>query len=159
MQTKVTKLLVTFIALFSLQGFSQTATPKSKRPKMDAYYPPKPGADTNKTVTSEPKQPLATPVATQTNTPAVTSVPLTTTSSDTTSSANTTAPVVTPPPPVAATPATAAVTAQIPAPAKVQTKPPPPSPYLDTRTGSSTPQYDTWDKNNNGAGSVTTSPK
>ena len=36
---------------------------------------------------------------------------------------------------------------------------PAPSLYRDTRLGSSTPQYDTWEKNNNGAGSVTTSPK
>ncbi|MEP7253795.1 MAG: hypothetical protein ABI683_15485 [Ginsengibacter sp.] len=31
--------------------------------------------------------------------------------------------------------------------------------YIDTRLGSSTPQYDTYKKNNYGAGSVTTSPK
>jgi hypothetical protein len=31
--------------------------------------------------------------------------------------------------------------------------------YRDTRLGSSTPQYDTWKKNNNGAGSVTTHSK
>ncbi|MDQ6845442.1 MAG: hypothetical protein M3Z92_14005 [Bacteroidota bacterium] len=36
---------------------------------------------------------------------------------------------------------------------------PPSTPYMDTRLGSSTPAYDTWQKNNNGAGSVTTSPK
>jgi hypothetical protein len=150
MQTKVAKLLVIFVVLFSLRGFSQTATPKSKHPKMDAYYPPKPDADTNKTVTTEPTQ---TPISTQPTTTTTTAPPVTTTS------VVTTPPVVTLPPPVATTPTTTTVTAQVAAPAKVQTKPPPPSPYLDTRTGSSTPQYDTWDKNNNGAGSVTTSPK
>lgn len=36
---------------------------------------------------------------------------------------------------------------------------PAPSTPLDTRLGSSTPAYDTWKKNNNGAGSVTTSVK
>jgi hypothetical protein len=36
---------------------------------------------------------------------------------------------------------------------------PPSQSLYDTRLGSSTPQYDTWVKNNNGAGSVTTSPK
>jgi hypothetical protein len=41
---------------------------------------------------------------------------------------------------------------------KISSQPPPP-PYRDTRLGSSTKQYDTWEKNNNGAGSVTTSPK
>ena len=35
----------------------------------------------------------------------------------------------------------------------------PPPPIMDTRLGSSTKAYDTWQKNNNGAGSVTTSPK
>jgi hypothetical protein len=30
---------------------------------------------------------------------------------------------------------------------------------MDTRLGSSSPQFNTWEKNNNGAGSVTTSPK
>ncbi|MEO8765606.1 MAG: hypothetical protein ABI416_15005 [Ginsengibacter sp.] len=52
---------------------------------------------------------------------------------------------------------TTLVTVQAPA-QKVQTQPPPP-PYMDTRLGSSTKQYDTWEKNKNGAGSVTTSPK
>ncbi len=33
------------------------------------------------------------------------------------------------------------------------------APYIDTRLGSSTQAYDTWKKNNNGAGSVTTSVK
>jgi len=55
---------------------------------------------------------------------------------------------------------TTTVTVQAPA-QKIQVQPtqPPPSPYMDTRLGSSTKQYDTWEKNNNGAGSVTTSPK
>ena len=40
----------------------------------------------------------------------------------------------------------------------VQQAPPAPA-NMDTRLGSSTPQYDTWKKNANGAGAVTTSPK
>lgn len=36
---------------------------------------------------------------------------------------------------------------------------PQPHIYMDTRLGSSTKQYDTYEKNNYGAGSVTTSPK
>lgn len=40
----------------------------------------------------------------------------------------------------------------------VQPRPAPGKPY-DPRLGSSTPAYDTWKKNNNGAGSVTTSAK
>ncbi len=35
----------------------------------------------------------------------------------------------------------------------------PATPNMDMRLGSSTPAYDTWKKNNNGAGSVTTSAK
>jgi hypothetical protein len=50
-----------------------------------------------------------------------------------------------------------AVISQI-VPAKAQTQAPS-TPYNDTRLGSSSPLYDTWEKNNNGAGSVTTSPK
>jgi hypothetical protein len=51
-------------------------------------------------------------------------------------------------------------TVVVPPPAqKVYTPPPPSPPLMDTRLGSSTKQYDTWEKNNNGAGSVTTSPK
>lgn len=41
----------------------------------------------------------------------------------------------------------------------VQTMPAQKQIYMDTRLGSSTKQYDTYEKNNNGAGSVTTSPK
>lgn len=41
----------------------------------------------------------------------------------------------------------------------VQPRLAPPTPYTGTRLGSSTPAYDTWKKNNNGAGSVTTSVK
>ena len=41
----------------------------------------------------------------------------------------------------------------------VQPRLAPSTPYMDTRLGSSTPAYDTWKKNNNGAGSVTTSVK
>lgn len=41
----------------------------------------------------------------------------------------------------------------------VQPHSPAPPIYMDTRLGSSTPQYDTYEKNNYGAGSVTTSPK
>jgi len=42
---------------------------------------------------------------------------------------------------------------------KVQPQGPPPTPYIDTRLGSSSPLYDTYQKNSDGAGSVTTRPK
>ena len=55
---------------------------------------------------------------------------------------------------------TITVTAHAPIPPKAPPSYTPPSPpYIDTRLGSSTKAYDTWEKNNNGAGSVTTSPK
>jgi len=41
----------------------------------------------------------------------------------------------------------------------VQPQGPPPTPYIDTRLGSSSPLYDTYEKNSNGTGSVTTRPK
>ncbi len=55
---------------------------------------------------------------------------------------------------------TITATVQAPVPQKQPTVARPPStPSLDTRLGSSSPQYDTYEKNSNGAGSVTTSPK
>ncbi len=50
------------------------------------------------------------------------------------------------------------ITVPVPAQQKVVAKPSE-TPYMDTRLGSSTQAYDTWKKNNNGAGSVTTSAK
>jgi hypothetical protein len=51
------------------------------------------------------------------------------------------------------------VTKPVPATKNDQISFPPSQSLYDIRLGSSTPQYDTWVKNNNGAGSVTTSPK
>ncbi|MEO6638018.1 MAG: hypothetical protein ABIN25_07060 [Ginsengibacter sp.] len=47
----------------------------------------------------------------------------------------------------------------VPAQKVIQPRPASTTPMMDTRLGSSTPAYDTWKKNNNGAGSVTTSVK
>ena len=97
------------------------------------------------------------PALTNTTVPAVTTAPALT---STTVPALTTTPAVTITPALTTTttinkPTT--VTVQTPV-LKVQTQPAPPK-NLDTRLGSSTKQYDTWEKNNNGAGAVTTSPK
>ena len=145
MQYKISLLLVTLIVLFSLQDFAQT-TPKSEHPLLDKYYP-RPKADTPKTV--------ATPIK---SVPETKPAPLVTAPS-----------VVTSPAAVVTAPAMATVTAPVNKPAtdttrnpvqkKVQTQPVPGHPYRDTRLGSSTSAYDTYEKNNNGAGSVTTSPK
>ncbi len=152
MQNKVLKLFITFAVLFSVKGFSQT-TEKSEHPLLDKYYPQAKSVDTNKTVTSQINTvPLASPVSktkpiSQTNiapqanlTSQTIPAPVV---SDTTIDIK---PVVT----VKAVQATVVPRAQ----------PKPAEPlYMDTRLGSSTPQYDTWEKNSNGAGSVTTSPK
>jgi len=178
MQSRIITGLIIFIVLFSLPGFSQT-NENSGHPLLDKYYP---HADTNKTITNQIKpvyqiksapaatnisarttKPLVTattiPADTSTTIPAVTTttVPSVTTTSSlattpdvTTISAPTTTPVVNKPD---------TVTARIPVQEKVQPQRAPTHPYIDTRLGSSTPQYDTWEKNSNGAGSVTTSPK
>jgi|GEM_PF-1092418 len=51
------------------------------------------------------------------------------------------------------------VTTRISVPPKAPSYTPPTPTISDSRLGSSTRAYDTWEKNNNGAGSVTTSPK
>ena len=177
MQNRIIKLTVTFVVLFSLQGESQT-TEKSKHPLLDKYYPQIQNTDASKDVTSQIKPapetkpaPAVTtttvPAVTTTTAPAVTTtpVPVATTTpvpvvTTTTVPAMITEPAVTTTPAVTNTttinkPTT--VTAQAPA-RKAQTQPAP-YPYSETWLGSSTKQYDTWEKNNNGAGSVTTSPK
>jgi len=144
MQYKISLLLVTLIVLFSLQDFAQT-TPKSEHPLLDKYYP-RPKADTPKTVATPIKSVPETKPA-----PAVVTVPAVTAPAVVTSpAAVVTAPVVNKP---------VTDTTRDPIQKKVQTQPVPGHPYRDTRLGSSTSAYDTYEKNNNGAGSVTTSPK
>jgi hypothetical protein len=171
MGKKAIKLIGTLILLFSLEGFSQS-TEISKHPLLDKYYPQIKDTDTGTAATSQIKQihetrpapplptatlPAATsktvPVATSTTVPApiTTSVPSETTTTVTAVPATTVPSVTT----------TAMVNNPVPSPApaaKRKSKPSAPL-YMDTRLGSSTKQYDTWEKNNNGAGSVTTSPK
>ena len=161
----MTGLFFMFVTLFSLQGFSQN-TDKSEHPLLDKYYPQaqKPNTDTNKAITTQIKPATQTkPVSanstlsSQTNKPAVIptalpEVPPTTTTVGalTTTSAATTSPGAT----TIQTTATKPVFKAAPI-----TNVAPPPPIMDTRLGSSTKAYDTWQKNNNGAGSVTTSPK
>lgn len=175
--------LVIFIVLFSLQGFSQTT--ESEHPLLDKYYPQlqKTKIDTNRTITNQIKQEpqiKSVPAATNISVPAAKPMVTTTiiqadTTSKTPSVTTTTVPSVTTTPAINNTktdvtsvpPLTTkvvinkpdSVTAKMPV---QQITPPQPAPiemYMDTRLGSSTPQYDTWEKNNNGAGAVTTSPK
>jgi len=183
MQYKMLKLFVTFFVLFSIKGFSQN-TEKSEHPLLDKYYPHKQNAEAGKTVTVDTKpafvptpaplpapkpitktvpslqdttgtiKPIISNEPVATNTPIISNSPAIETKTlpsvaDTTSINK---PIVT------NKPINAVVQTPVPLQQKVVTHPPSSS-YMDTRLGSSTPAYDTWTKNNNGAGSVTTSPK
>ncbi len=151
MKHKIIKLDIIFVVLFSFHGFSQAAE-KSTHPLLDKYYPQKQNTETNKVVTTQIK-----PVPETKSAPAMTTTTVPTVS---------TVSAVKPVPSVIAKPGLkdtntinkpTAITTQVPV-QKIPTQPLPP-PYRDTRLGSSTKQYDTWEKNNNGAGSVTTSNK
>ena len=151
-------LFVLLTGLLSSQGFSQSTEP-SEHPLLDKYYPRAQVVDTNKAVgtqinsTSQTKPISATSINTSPKTLIVT-----TTRADTTTRSVENIPSITTQSTVTSTTAVNTptnVTRDVPA---VQSAPPSP-PYRDTRLGSSTPQYDTWAKNANGAGAVTTSPK
>jgi len=169
MQHKIRQLLIIFVVLFSLQGFSQT-TEKSAHPLLDKYYPQKQSApaSTVEAAPAEPVSPVNPVTATKqiTNTKTVTAVTDTTTIEKplkTTVSVSPTkiisetkpAPVVTDS--IALNKLVKTPLAE-PVPKKNQPKPAG-NPYMDTRLGSSSPLYDTYEKNNNGAGSVTTGAK
>ena|SRR5690242_8115219 len=186
MQRKLIFLFFTLLALISIRASSQVTidTVKSVHPKMDKYYPqplktrviyaadsntkstPKPitqvqpaptmttaPATQNTVVNPAPQVQQTLPAPSEPETtpaPAVTSTPVAVEPSNTT--VNNTTTVTNP----------AAVTVNKP----VQPKPvATTSHYVDpaslftTRLGSSSPQYDTWEKNNNGAGAVTTHSK
>jgi hypothetical protein len=186
MQNKLMLTISSVLVFISMQASSQVIidTVKSLHPKMDKYYP-QPlktrviyAADSNsvsptRPVTQvQPAPTMTTAPATQntvvnptpqvkpntppqvdpetTPAPAVTSTAVTVEPSNTTVTNSNT--VTTP----------AAVTVNRP----VQPKPTPQgSAYVDpaslftTRLGSSSPQYDTWEKNNNGAGAVSSQSK
>ncbi len=155
MQSKILKLSVTFVVLFSLQGFSQT-TDKSQHPLLDKYYPQKQNPNAIKTVTTRAKSapetnhvPEAKPVSAKpvAKTNQVSETKPVYKTKQKPALANTT--VIN---------KSSNYTSPVPVQKEVQTKPAA-IPMRDTRLGSSSPLYDTYEKNNNGAGSVTTSPK
>lgn len=175
--------LVLLVVLFSSQGFSQT-TEKSEHPLLDKYYPQlqKPKVDTNRAITNQINQepqikslPPVTNVSDPASKPLVTAaiIPADTTSA--TSSVTTTVPSVTTKSAINNTNSNVTtvsplstklvinkqdtVTAKMPVQQITPPQQAPTQPYMDTRLGSSSPQYDTWEKNDNGAGAVTTSPK
>ncbi len=186
MQHKIIILLVTFI-LFSLSGITQ-ATSTSEHPLLDKYYPQK-KVDTNKAIVNEIKsqttppsmkvQPAVVTSSSQVKpvpvgksetavkvahveeiSPAIES-PVITAPSPISVSVSTVAPEVT-----TAAVATSPVitklnidTTRNVAPKKIQPKSAPEDQYNRSRLGSSSKLYDTYKKNSNGAGSVTTNPK
>lgn len=167
MQNKKVQLLILLLTLFALPGFSQT-TDTSAHPLLDKYYPQPKSAEPAPVVTAPANpQPVINPVA-ETK-PQVSPI-------DTSATIQSTTPLQTAKPvaPIAETEVIAQKTPQVvadtaaikstgivaPMPAKkiVQSKPAT-KPYNPNRLGSSSPLYDTWEKNNNGAGSVTTGSK
>jgi hypothetical protein len=190
MSIKILQLLVIFVVLFSLQGFSQT-TDSSKSPLLDKYYPQakeapvvqtpvaKPVIETKQAPAPKPAV-IATPIASAPKPVAVPvpqPVPAPVTAIDTTaiaSSVNTEiatpqTTIVAPPPaqpqikPELAVSDSVAVVKPVVSSAKLPVPKIQPSqttkPYSRNRLGSSSPLYDTYEKNNYGAGSVTTGAK
>jgi hypothetical protein len=180
MQHKIITLILVFVVLFSLQIHAQDIEP-SKHPKMDKYYPPAPNLAVPKNPqTDTPAMKPATgpvvetkptpivpetkpaPVITSTVAPEAISKPAPATNSTVSS------PVISQPVVTAVTPDTTTKEAPVVTVEKPVVAPAPPKPlvskqvgepYNPNRLGSSTKEYDTWEKNNNGAGSVTTHSK
>ncbi len=168
MAYKIIKVIISLSIFFPLAALSQTT--ESEHPKMDKYYPRPPE-----------EKPIAKPVTSSqpvmTNTPSVNNnnniQPNTVQAPKSTEQPAEvpmeTAPAVTSTPVTVQTPKLgvnnstnleqpATVTQTTPV-QRVVPKSPPSEIYIDTRLGSSSPQYDTWQKNNDGAGSVTTHSK
>ena len=168
MQHKIIKLILSLFIFFPLASFSQTT--ESEHPKMDKYYPRPPD-----------EKPIANPVTSaqpvMTNTPSVnnnnTIQPNTVQAPKPaeqpaeppmeTTPALTSTPVMVEKPKIGVNSTTSIekpvmVTQTIPV-QKALPQSAPAEIYMGNRLGSSTPQYDTWEKNDDGAGSVTTHSK
>lgn len=163
MKIKILMLLAAFFVFLSFNGVSQT-TETSKHPLLDKYYPQPKNVDTvknippqSKTVIVNSQLPEKKPVAVISDTSTINKSAIT--------PVKTTQPI----------PGTELVhesvltdttainksnNVAVPAPVQNSVHPrPAPQPYRGNRLGSSSRLYDTWEKNNNGAGSVTTRPK
>ncbi|HXR85261.1 MAG TPA: hypothetical protein VN722_13190 [Hanamia sp.] len=175
MKGKSGKLIFSLLILVSLQGFSQTPK-ESSHPLLDKYYP-RPQVDTPTVVIQSPPvpetpvpqkivpqknttTPSAKPSVAETKiTPEAKPVPVVNDSSVITQRVE---PVVSMPNTPAVSTSVAPVASASVQPAVPATKPAaskPSTPYNRERLGSSSPLYNTWEKNNNGAGSVTTGSK
>ncbi len=187
MQHKIIKLILVLVVLFSLQSHAQIT--ESKHPKMDKYYPPAPtlavpnnpqtsGAPAIKPANGPVVESKPTPVIPETKPAPVVPEPapvITSTVAPEDISKPSSVTTSTVAPPVISQPVVTAVatdtttkqppvvTIEKPVVAPTQPKPlvskPEAEPYNPNRLGSSTKEYDTWEKNNNGAGSVTTHSK
>ena len=181
MRNKTVTLCVVFLSLFSLAGFSQ-APEKSNHPLLDKYYPRQQADTSANSVTETNPTPQFNPTtvkpvprgetkraplvkdtkAIKSTTTALPAAEIKTDPGPDPVTVNTSVPVTNVSKPLGDTTAISKpVTTMVPAsaPQKVQPQRPPSKPYMDTRLGSSSPLYDTYEKNSNGAGSVTTSPK
>ena len=164
----IIKLTISLFIFFPLAGFSQTT--ESEHPKMDKYYPrpPEEKPITNPVTTAQPVM-TNTPSVNNNNTVQPNTVQAPKPAEQPAEPPMETAPAVTSTPVTVETPKLGVNnTTNIEQPATVtQTTPvqrvvpqsPPSEIYNGTRLGSSSPQYDTWKKNDDGAGSVTTHSK
>ena len=152
---------------FSSKLFCQTTDPSS-HPLLDKYYPqPKrPEIDTSTRAVNNPIVTQQTGIKNSNNLvnkPASKFTPIINPDDTTAAPTTTTTHSITGSPSVTTTSSSTTVTTK---PAVILNNAPgqPPKSYdpnslYDTRLGSSAPQYDTYEKNRNGEGSVTTSPK
>ena len=172
---KAGKLIFTFVVIFSLKGFSQTPQ-ESTHPLLDKYYP-SPKVDTPQTVIIQrpaPETPVPqkiVPQKTITNPPPVkpSVVAKTVPESKPVAVVTDSAVIAKPVEPTVSAPTAPTVSAPVAPVASAQVQPvvstpkpvvsKPSTPYNRDRLGSSSPLYNTWEKNNNGAGSVTTGSK
>ncbi len=148
MKNKIMALMISGI-LISFSALSQT-TEKSSHPKLDALFPHAP----NTTAANIPDSTKAPPanIVSNNNTMPSNNIPGTTTAPPTNIVTDSNIK------PVSTITYQEKPQQQQPQ-QRAQARPEQKGLYMETRLGSSTKQYDTYEKNSNGAGSVTTSPK
>lgn len=158
MKNKIMTLLI-FGFLISFSALSQTTENSVSHPKLDAFRKLKENSRS-----AAPSDPASTPEAspvTSTDNIKSNTQPTSSNIIDNNSTISNSSPLTITPQPVTENNTTIAdnPVSQTQPLQTVQAKPEQNKMYNDTRLGSSTKQYDTYEKNNYGAGSVTTSPK
>ena len=165
---KIIKVIISLSIFFPLAAFSQTTD--SEHPKMDKYYPrPAEEKPVANPVTSAPPVMVNTPSVSNNNKIQPNTVQAPKPAEQPAEAPMETAPAVTSTPVTVQTPKLGvnnttnleqpATVTQVTPVQRVVPQSPPSEIYIDTRLGSSSPQYDTWKKNDDGAGSVTTHSK